>query len=76
MKPLEQVILSLKTEPELWTQGNYTLKHQNGIELWTANIPYLDTGIYRPYRKIGFIGRIRLQIAINGWHRQPIKLKT
>lgn len=72
MTPLKQVTLSLKTEPEMWTQGENTIDHKNGVRLWTANIPYLCSEIYDLKRKIGFIGRIRLQIAINRWHKQPL----
>jgi hypothetical protein len=74
--PLQQVILSLSTEPELWTQNDHTLDHKNGTGLWTSNIPYLNTGIYKPYRKIGLIGGIRLQIAINKWHKLPLIMNT
>ena len=75
MTPLQQIINSLETEPELWTQGHFTLDHKYGFSIWTANIPYLDIGIYKPSRKIGFIDKIRLQIAVNRWHKKPLIMK-
>lgn len=74
MKPVNQIISSLETEPEKWRQTEYTLDHENGTEIWTSNLPYLNIGIYRPRRKIGFIDKIRLQLAVNKWHRQPIQI--
>lgn len=74
MTPVQQAILSLDTEPNQWTQGDYTLSHKNGVSIWTANVPYLNIEIYRPKRKTGFIDRIRLQIAVNRWHRRPLNM--
>jgi len=76
MGPLEQIINSLEHEPNEWVQTDYTLDNKNGVSLWTANIPFLNTRIYNPARKLGFIGKIRLQLAINKWHKKPLILDT
>ena len=73
MTPLDQVINSLRDEPEKWVQTDYTLNHkEKGVQIWTANIPYIFVEIYRPERKIGIIGKIKLQLAVNRWHKQPL----
>jgi hypothetical protein len=75
MKPVDQIISSLRAEPELWKQGAHTLSHKNGTEVWTANLPYLDVGIYNPSRRLGLFDKIRLQLAINTWHKEPLILE-
>ena len=73
MKPVEQIINSLDTEPEKWSQGDYTLRHnEKGVEIWTSNMPYVNVGIYQPKRKVGFFDKIRLQLAVNRWHNKPL----
>ena len=77
MTPVQQVIESLKQHPGDWKQNDCTLANKKlGIELWTANIPYLNAGIYIPLRKVSLLEKFRLQRAINEWHRQPIPLKA
>ena len=66
---LNQVIELLKSEPENWKQDDYTLEHDDGISIWTGNVPYFNCGIYIPMRKVGFFDRIRLQVAVNRWHK-------
>ncbi len=39
------VIESIYNEPEKWRQGGYTLKHEGGAEIWTANIPIFNTNM-------------------------------
>lgn len=74
MTPTGQVINLLKTEPENWVQESCTLDHKSGIRIWTASFPYLNCGLYKPKRKTSFIDRIRLQIAVNKWHKLPLIL--
>jgi hypothetical protein len=74
MTLVDQVINLLADDPGGWTQGELTLGHKDGIEIWTSNIPYLNIGIYKPSRNIGFIDGIRLQLAVNRWHKQPLTL--
>lgn len=75
MKSIDQVISLLEKDPENWKQGEFSLDHSSGIRVWTANIPYLNIGIYHPKRKTGFIDGIRLQLAVNKWHKSaPIKI--
>ncbi len=70
-KSLEQVIKLLEEDVGGWVQGNYTLNNKEaGIRIWTANMPYLNCNIHEPKRHIGFIGGIRLQLAVNKWHRE------
>ena len=76
MKPVDQVIASLEHEPEKWTQDDYTLAHENGTEIWTANAPFLNIDIYRPRRKISLIDKFRLQMAVYRWHRKPLQVDS
>lgn len=72
MTPVQQIIESLEQEPEQWFQDQFTLNHKNGVEIWTANIPYLSIGIYQPKRKINLIEKIQLQRAVNRWNKAPL----
>jgi len=70
MRPTDEAIALLKNDPTGWIQENCTLYHRKqGIRIWTANLPYFNVGIYEPGRKISFIEKIRLQNAVNEWHK-------
>jgi hypothetical protein len=70
VKAVDQIINSLSMEPEKWVQCDFTMKHrENGVSIWTSNLPIFDTGIRRPERRIGFYDKIRLYLAVRKWHR-------
>ena len=60
------VIESIYSEPEKWRQGDCTFVHQDGAQVWTSNIPILDTNMY-PNVSMSFITKIRLWRAIRWW---------
>lgn len=64
---LETIISSLEKEPEKWKQGECTIKHKNGVEIWIANRPYADMHPRRPIdtRPWGYFQRRRLRKAID-----------
>ena len=73
MTAVGEIIKLLEEEKDMWVQGEHTLSHkERKIEIWTSNLPYLDCGIYRPIRKTKPIEKIRLQLAINRWHKLPL----
>lgn len=75
MKPVLEIINSLEKDSEHWVQMDHTLVNSDrGWQIWTANVPYFDIGIYRPKRKIGFFDKIRLQRAVNRWHKNPLPI--
>lgn len=75
MKLVDQVIFLLESEPQEWIQGDYTLKNsKREIEIWTSNVPFFNTEIYRPIRKISLINKIKLQLAVYRWHKRPLIL--
>lgn len=44
----QQLVHSIQTKPEQWTQEDCIIKHINGTQIWTANVPVLDLTIYYP----------------------------
>lgn len=73
-KAVKEVIELLEKEPENWKQGRFTLEYSNAnlrlhIEIWTANLPYIDCGIWWPHIKTTLWERIQLQRAVNKWHK-------
>lgn len=71
MTPAEQVIKSLRLEPEKWTQNDYTLTHDNGTEIWTAK-GELFLNIIKPKRNFSLYEKLRLKFAIKKWERRPL----
>ena len=66
-RAIKEVIKSIKEEPQRWKQNEYLLTRDDGIEVWTRNIPYVNTKLYTPRIRCGLISRIRLQLAVNYW---------
>lgn len=63
------IVQSLMRRPDQWVQGVYTISHESGLEVWTAN-GYWFVGIQRPVQeKLGLVGRHRVAFAIAKWHR-------
>lgn len=60
------VLESIYNEPEKWKQTKYTLRHECGCQVWTANLPILDTNMY-PGTYLGFRGKVRLWWAVRWW---------
>lgn len=70
MPPVDQIIKSLNDSKQEWRQDNCTLTHiETNVQIWTENIPYLNCYIYSPKIKLGFIDKIRLQLAVNRWYK-------
>lgn len=67
------LIKSIYEEPEKWRQTTYTFRHENGAQIWTCNIPILDTNTYPPTH-MGLITKIRVWWAIKWWSKNaPIE---
>lgn len=46
----DKLYKSLLTEPENWSQTEYTLDHnRNGIRIWTGNVPLFHLSLYMPF---------------------------
>ena len=60
------VIESIYKEPEKWSQGDYTFNHEDGAQVWTSNIPIIDTNMY-PEVSMSFITKFKLWRAIRWW---------
>lgn len=76
LTPAQQVIASLDAEPECWRQTEYTLRHENGVGIWTANgPPFLS--IHEPdKRRFSLIEKLRVWAAIRRWSRSPIIVRN
>jgi len=67
------VVESIYGEPEKWKQTDYTFKHENGAEIWTSNIPILNTNMH-PEVHMGLIMKIKIWWAIRWWGKNaPIE---
>lgn len=67
------VIDSIYNEPEKWTQTDHTFRHQNGAQIWTSNIPILDTNMY-PEVYMSLSVKFKIWRAIKWWSRNaPIE---
>jgi len=65
MKAADEIIVSLEKEPGRWDQTEYTLRRNDGIELWT-NVGEIE--IYEPWKlSIPIMDRLRLCRAIRKW---------
>lgn len=74
MTPCDQICESLRAEPEKWKHAadGYTLRHENGVELWVAN-GFFFYQIYLPSkRKFNFIEKCRIAAAIGAVMRAPL----
>ena len=60
-----KVIESLKNEPEKWRQGEHTLRHENGAEIWTSN-GALWINMY-PNISMSLISKFKLWKAVRHW---------
>ena len=62
LSPVDFVMQSIENEPEMWQQSEHTFNYlgEQNIQIWTENMPILDTGFYVPNRKISFIEKIKL----------------
>lgn len=69
---VDQIIYSLENEPQAWRTGNCTLIHNKGIELWIANVPFFDLGIYSPKRSITWREKWALWKAVKKWNKSPL----
>ena len=67
------VIESIYSEPEKWTQTNCTLVHSSGAQVWTVNLPILDTNMYPP-TCMSLISKFKLWKAVKWWaNNAPIE---
>lgn len=66
-KVIKEVIFSIKNEPKRWKKNEYTLDRDDGVQVWTANVPYINCSMYRPAVQTGFLEGIYLQIAVNNF---------
>lgn len=51
MKPelFDKLVTVLRDPKEEWIVADYTIRHTLlGIEVWTSNVPVLDTSVYNP----------------------------
>ena len=71
LSPTSFVIKSINENPESWQQTECTFNYlgEQNIQIWTANMPIFNTGFYLPKRKISFIDKIKLYMAIRSWHK-------
>lgn len=62
---MNELIASIYENPEKWYQTRHTLKHDNGIEVWTAN----GFWFLKPENggSFNFIQRIRMHRAYRWW---------
>ena len=72
MKLIDQIIDSLRNEPDQWKQGEFRLKHPNSIEIWIANGPFFYHLMCPEYRNFNLADKWRLHRAIKKWRRLPI----
>ncbi len=67
------VIESIYNEPEKWTQTDYTLKHIDGAQVWTSNLPVFNTNMY-PSVSISLLNKYKLYKAVKWWgNNAPIE---
>jgi len=71
MTPAEQVIKSLREEPDKWKKDYYRLTHDNGTRIWIAS----GLSFYKidePSRRLSFYEKVCLAFAIKKWERRPL----
>ena len=67
------VVESIYKEPEKWKQTEHTFRHENGAQIWTANIPILNTNMY-PEIHMSLFMKIKIWRAIRWWAKNaPIE---
>lgn len=71
MTPAEQVIKSLREEPDKWTQGEFALIHDNGTEIWTADGLFC-LELHIPKRYFSLYEKLHIKSAIKEWERRPL----
>lgn len=70
----DQIIASLREEPDQWDKGEFYLSHKNGVKIWICNgLWYLEVmGKY--YRTFNILQKLRLSAAIRRWSQRPITI--
>ena len=73
---VDQIIESLKTEPEKWYQSDYTIDHMSlDISLWTMHgMWYLNSWHTHKY-EFNIFEKIRIWRAIKRWQKLPVSLE-
>ena len=68
MKIVDDTIKDLDENPDEWMQGRCTLSRNSpAVEIWTANVPILNTGFHSPPVPLPFIQKVKLYLAVRKW---------
>jgi hypothetical protein len=65
------IIESVETEPERWRAVYCTWRRDDGVEVWRANMPILDIGLYQP-AEVSFtlFEKVSVWLTFRKWQKQ------
>ena len=62
--PTEIVVRLLQEDPHGWAQGDFSIRHRSGVEVW-SDLGLIDLSLYAPVKaSFGPIGKLRVWLAI------------
>lgn len=64
----DEIVASLEHEAGRWKFALCTLEREDGLQIWRASFPILDTQIWSPQKiELNFADKVKIYLAMRRW---------